>query len=586
MKSIANIILKINTLSLMSILVLGSYEANAARYIVVMKDQKAFVNADQQFRLSNRMKLSSLRLSGVQGRVIAPFQNTDADIESSLENVQTIIINTDNERDLDVLANSSLVASVEKEKFYKMPKPVLGFTLTKAWSFDARYIRHGHNNGRTVALGQNTPWGIQAVKAPQAWEKGNYGTGVKVLVLDTGVDKDHPALKDNFLTGKNFFPVPAKPYAYADDEGHGTHCSGTIGASLASDGFVGVAPKVSLLMGRVCGTMVDPASGEAVNGCSNASIVQGIDYGIAQKVDVISMSLGGPTGSPAEAQAMQRAEKAGIAVVAASGNSNDEYPGEVGFPAAYPTVIAVGAINSKIQKADFSQYGPELDIVAPGVDVRSSVPMGTGRDSFIVLTVNGVEQSVKSSAFSGTPVFESAVSNELVYGGLGKPEEIPDSVRGKFALIVRGDLTFVEKVKNAIDKGAAGVVIYNHSDGLMSGTASEDGSVKIPVVMIEKSVGEQLKAKLDSHISVAASVKTVPADYSNFDGTSMATPHVAGVVALMKAANKALKPAKILEILKMTTQSLPSPNNEMGAGLVDAEKAVTKAKEISTVDLH
>ena len=137
MKSITKLIFKI---SVLSVLMLGSYEAGAARYIVVMKDQKAFVNADQQFRLSNRMKLSSIRFSNVQGRALAPFQNTDAEVESSLSNVQTMIINTDNEKDLDVLNHSSLVASVEKEKFYKMPKPVFGFTPTKAWSFDARYL--------------------------------------------------------------------------------------------------------------------------------------------------------------------------------------------------------------------------------------------------------------------------------------------------------------------------------------------------------------------------------------------------------------------------------------------------------------
>ena len=140
---------------------------------------------------------------------------------------------------------------------------------------------------------------------------------------------------------------------FTDHVGHGTHCSGTIAGVMDSNGFTGVAPKAKILMGRVC----------SEEGCSSVAIAQGINWGITQKVDVISMSLGGAWSTPGERDAIAKADKAGLTVVAATGNDGTN---KVSYPAALPTVIAVGAIDRNLNKADFSQYGPEVAVTEIG----------------------------------------------------------------------------------------------------------------------------------------------------------------------------------------------------------------------------
>jgi serine protease len=114
---------------------------------------------------------------------------------------------------------------------------------------------------------------------------------------------------------------------------------------------------------------------------------------------------------------------------------------------------------------------------------------------------------------------------------------------------------------------------------LMQGSLSEDDSlVQIPVVMIEQELGQSLVSQLARGTAVQASVTTAPSDYASFDGTSMATPHVAGVVALMKAANPDLRPARVRSILAQTARRLaPNDTNQLGAGVVQADQAVRRA---------
>ncbi|MGZ3796017.1 MAG: S8 family serine peptidase, partial [Pseudobdellovibrionaceae bacterium] len=423
-------------------------------------------------------------------------------------------------------------------------------------------------NSVSADSGLAQPWGIAAVKAPEAWQaSNNKGNGARVLVLDTGIDAEHPALKANFEKGRDFTGT-SDGSDFSDKVGHGTHVSGTIAGVQEDSGFSGVAPEAKLLMGRVC----------TDQGCSNVAIAQGVNWGIEEKVDVISMSLGGMWSTSAEKTAIAAADAAGVTVVAASGNSGT---GSVGYPAALPTVIAVGAVNSKLDKADFSQYGPELAVVAPGVDVVSSVPQGTGRESEVIVTMSGSSQKVTSTTFQGAKELDTAQDVPLVDAGLAKPEDFTGKdFTGKYALISRGEITFGEKVNNALKAHAAGAIIYNNAPGLIHGSLTQDGStLNIAVAMVEQSVGEALKGELLASRPASASISTVKSDYAHFDGTSMATPHVAGVVALVKAANKNLQPSQVKEILKATAQKLagPNSNNELGAGLVNAEAAVKTA---------
>jgi serine protease len=112
---------------------------------------------------------------------------------------------------------------------------------------------------------------------------------------------------------------------------------------------------------------------------------------------------------------------------------------------------------------------------------------------------------------------------------------------------------------------------------LINATATQDGSVlPVPGMMIEQSVGEAAKAKLLVGQKVIGTLQTIATDYAPFDGTSMATPHVAGVIALIKAANPRLTPTEVRALLATTSTNL-GPQLEYGAGIVNAEAAVNKA---------
>ncbi len=535
--------MKLNVFALIAS-VLFATSAQAERVLVIMKDQQSFNKAHMAYKMKGSYAAKGLDL-GVQSTAVGQ-------LEDSLANLNSLVINTDNDAQIEKLKANPAVAYVEKEIFHEAPAPVKGFLA-----------RARQQQGK---LGQGTPWGIHAVKAPQAWSAAKRGSGARVLVLDTGIDAEHPSLKRNFEKGQDF-TGESNGSDFSDKVGHGTHVAGTVAGALDKKGFTGVAPNAKILAGRVC----------SENGCSNISIAQGINWGIEEKVDVISMSLGGAWSTPAERTAVAAADRAGITVVAASGNDGTN---KVSYPAALPTVIAVGAVDVNLNKAEFSQYGPELAVVAPGVAVLSAVPQGTGREPSVEVSNGQKKVKVASTTFQGAREVLNPETNELVHVGLGKATDFQAaSVRGKYALISRGEITFGEKVKNAINAGAAGVLIYNNAPGLIQGGLTDDGSVlPVGVFMIEQTVGQELVRQIGLGKAVTATLQTVATDYSPFDGTSMATPHVSGVVALMKAANKSLTGAQVKEILKRTATPLsPNSANEFGAGIVNAEAAVQAA---------
>lgn len=530
--------------------VLFATAAHAERVIVIMKDKESFNTAHRAYKMKGSYALRGFNLNGQSSQL-------EGQVKDSLENLNTLIVDTKDSAEVEKLKANPAVAYVEKEVFHEAPRPVKGY-LARAES-----SQQSQNQ-----VGQNTPWGIYAVKAPQAWSASKKGAGARVLILDTGIDENHPSLKANFERGQDF-TGDSGGEDYTDNVGHGTHVAGTIAGVLDKNGFTGVAPKAKILAGRVC----------SEKGCSNVAVAQGINWGISQNVDVISMSLGGTWSTPAERDAVSKADKAGVTVVAASGNDGIN---KVSYPAALPSVIAVGAVDNTLKKAGFSQYGPELAVVAPGVAVASSVPQGTGRAASVDIAIGDKSSKVPSSSFQGAKEILQAETNELVESGLGKVEDFAKvKVKGKYALIRRGEIKFGEKVDNAIKAGAAGVIIYNNAPGLLQGALTEDGVVlPVGVFMIEQTVGEKIVEQLAAGQVVKATLQTVVTDYASFDGTSMATPHVSGVVALMKAANKSLTGAQVKEILQQTAQPLgPNTNNEYGAGLVNAEAAVAAAAQ-------
>lgn len=211
--------------------------------------------------------------------------------------------------------------------------------------------------------GQETPWGIARVNAPAAWKK-TRGKGVKLVVIDTGIDMTHPELEGIIKGGWNAISTAA---TFNDDNGHGTHCSGTIAAKDDDQGVVGVAPQVDLY-----GVKVLDENGSG----TFDDVIAGMLWAVDNKMEVASMSLGAGQGNQALADAVEAMRKAGVILIAAAGNSG----GSVGYPAAYPGAIAVAASDSKDKLASFSSRGPEVAVIAPGVDVKSTY-MGGGYDT-------------------------------------------------------------------------------------------------------------------------------------------------------------------------------------------------------------
>ncbi len=532
-----------------------AFNANGAttRYLVKFKSKAAFQSVQNS---SKQMGLLGQKAQSQQFKLFS----SDAAVVQTLPQLEMAVIESNSEAAVNSLKNHPAIALIEKEVFHPAPKPM----ITRSANISAAPAR-----ARSTDVPR--PWGIDAVKAPEAWGT-TRGANVRVLVLDTGLDAEHSAISSRFEKGRNF--TGGSDQDITDEIGHGTHVSGTILADGVGGELVGVAPEARLLMGKVC----------ASNGCSSIAIANGINWAIEENVNVVNMSLGGFFITQAERDALTSADAAGVMVIAASGNDGT---GRVSFPAAFGTVMAVGAVDSTLTKAEFSQWGRELDIVAPGVEVVSSVPQGMGRGSQMTMTVGDKgESDVRSLPFVGSPLRE--LNSELVFAGLGREGDFEGvDVRGKIALISRGEITFKEKAEHALANGARGMVVFNSVDGLMQGALTEDGSEgALPAVMIEKTVGESIKASLAGGETVMARVVIEPSNYASFQGTSMATPHVAGVAALVRAANPNLTPSQVRDVMKQTATPLgPNSNNEYGAGMVNADAAVAQAMSQSVIRL-
>jgi subtilisin len=210
-------------------------------------------------------------------------------------------------------------------------------------------------------------WGVRRVNAEFAHLMGQTGAGVKVAVIDSGIDYTHPDLAPLYAGGYDFVNGDSDPL---DDKGHGTHCAGTIAAVDDDAGVVGVAPNVQLYALKVL-----DSSGSG----SWSDILAAMDWCVKNKIQVTSNSYGasGNPGSVVE-NAYLNSYAAGILHIASAGNNgNSAGTGDsVGYPGNYSCVVAVGATNSSDVRASFSSTGPGVELAAPGANIRSTVPGG------------------------------------------------------------------------------------------------------------------------------------------------------------------------------------------------------------------
>ncbi|MFC0272560.1 S8 family peptidase [Metabacillus herbersteinensis] len=243
---------------------------------------------------------------------------------------------------------------------------------------------------KELDVAQETPEGIEMIQAPELWKEGITGKEVVIAVIDTGCDTEHPDLKKRIIGGRNFTDDDGgNPETVTDYNGHGTHVAGTIAATRNESGVVGVAPDAKLLI-------LKALAGKEGSG-SYEWITNAIQYAIDQKVHIISMSLGGPTDVAELHDVVKKAVDENILVVCAAGNEGDanDSTDEFSYPACYNEVISVGAINFNRESSYFTNSNNEIDLVAPGEKILSTIPGG------------------KYAEFSGTSMSAPHVSGAL-----------------------------------------------------------------------------------------------------------------------------------------------------------------------------
>lgn len=218
---------------------------------------------------------------------------------------------------------------------------------------------------------QQIPEGVELIQAPALWSKGFKGKDILIAVIDTGCDAQHPDLEGRVVGGRNFTDDDnGDPEVFTDYNGHGTHVSGTIAAVNAESGVIGVAPEAKLLI-------LKALAGEEGSGAYEW-IINAIDYAISEKADIISMSLGGPEDVPELHEVIQKAVQNQILVVCAAGNEGDgnSKTAEFSYPGGYNEVISAGAVNLQRKSSYFTNSNDEIDAVAPGEKIISTIPGG------------------------------------------------------------------------------------------------------------------------------------------------------------------------------------------------------------------
>jgi subtilisin family serine protease len=431
-------------------------------------------------------------------------------------------------------------------------------------------------------------WGLHQatdhdIDAPEAWEEQTGSAAIKVAVVDTGVAYDHPDLAANMLPGYDFFDDDADP---RDDDGHGTHVAGTIGAVGNNvTGLTGVNWDVSLLPVRVLG----PDGGTAER------VTNGFAYAAAQGAKVVNASLGGSGESEAMKAAIDAAASTTLFVVAAGNASsdNDEFPV---YPCSFPSpnLVCVAATDETDALAEFSNYGDtSVDLAAPGTRIESTWP------GFTTLFEDTFETDLAGRwAGGGTPNTWARTSARAAGGSFS----VTDSPAGDYQNFTDNWLRLTTPVNLSGRTGchaayAMSLAIEDNFD-FVSLETSTDGStwegvdwhatdtpdnafehIESPLFELTGSPTGYLRFRLESDVTGEDDgvyiddlrVRCIGTtysddDYRRLDGTSMASPHVAGVAALVWAENPAASVSTVRLALLANVDQVPSLTGAVATG--------------------
>jgi hypothetical protein len=316
----------------------------------------------------------------VPGEIIVGFHSSDTDEGEDLKSLG-----------LDVVDLSSPSFTTFKNYQIKRKTEEMNFAVFKVKSgeeynaienmLDSPLVKYAHLNyiARACGYTPNDPqydnqwqlrdYGSYTINIPDAWErvggrkKGGQGDVVIIAIIDSGVDYNHEDLKGRVIKGYDYANDDSDPM---DDNGHGTRCAGIAAAIMDNEKGIAGVSQANILAVKV-----------ADSNCQTTAenVAKGIDYARRVGVDIISMSFESDNHAGNVEQACNDAWNAGIFLVAASGNGNKN---QVSYPARYDKVMAVGAINYQgkrlVKGSEGSNYGEELDIVAPGEDIYTIKP--------------------------------------------------------------------------------------------------------------------------------------------------------------------------------------------------------------------
>lgn len=395
------------------------------------------------------------------------------------------------------------------------------------------------------------------------------GKGVKVGVIDTGIDYTHPDLAPNYQGGYDLVDFDQDPMETLPEQGmptiHGTHVAGIIGAN---GDVQGVAPDAELYGYRALGP---GGVGTSVH------VIAALEKAVNDGMDLINLSLGNQVNGPdyPTSLAVNRAIEHGVTIVIANGNSG---PADwtVGSPATATDAISVGASTDIFQEP--------------------------------ILQATHENRTIKIQPIAQTLSWNLTRDYPVVSGGLGY-DQVPNA-SGKIVLFKRGEIAFGEKITQAKKANARAAIIYNDSDEQFE--PGVDYEINFPAVFISQEDGEWLEEQLNERTSVWLNssylthhnqvahfssrgpvtanwkikpdlvapgvdiISTIPDGYASLQGTSMAAPYVTGVLAVLKQAYPDATPAELKAAILTHATHLPGQQPiEQGMGQVDLEKTLT-----------
>jgi len=422
-------------------------------------------------------------------------------------------------------------------------------------------------------MAQNQPWGISQTQSDQLTD--NDGANMTVCIIDSGYEQANPDLNANNATGTN---NSGTGNWYQNGGSHGTHVAGTIAGVNNSEGVVGIMPNTNVNLHIV---KVFNEAGWGYTG----ELTDAVDTCVSNGAKVINMSLGGAGSSNTEKNALQAAADAGVLLVAASGNDGNT---TMSYPASYDAVMAVGALDSNNQHAEFSQYTSQVEISAPGEAILSTVA-GDGRLGFINIgsTTYGNDDVVPQTHYiesGGNYVVNnvnSSANGVLASCTISGSSYSCSNVSGNICLAERNDnqkgsnYPEINPAKACADAGASGVIVYSNSTrpGLQNPfLVDATNAVSVPSVSVSRAVGQALLAQVGSATTLTVNGSQ---DYAYYNGTSMATPHVAGVAAIVWSNNPSCTADEVRSALKSTAVDLDvaGRDDKTGFGLVQAKAA-------------